>query len=221
MHHNNIKQYYLEEEYPIISIISMKNTGKSILVKHITKEFRINNKFDICYCFCNTSKLNNDYNYLPNKYIHNEVDENLIQKIMYTQENKILNNNDFKKILIIFDDVLGDSNFNLRKSSTLKTLFTQNRHYKISIITSIQQLTNSIPPYVRNNISSFFFSQNNKNNIETIYNEIYFPGTFSEFQKLVYSICNNYYFMIFTKNTYKNSLQKIKASLNKSLKIRY
>ena len=207
------------EKYPIIGIISMKNTGKSVMVKHLTKQYRLLKKFDIAYCFCNTCELNTDYDYLPNKYVINNVNETIIHQIMSKQVEKIKSKKDIKNILFIFDDVMGD--INLKKSGILQTLFTQNRQYRISIIVSVQQLSSVLPPYVRNNVSSYIFSKNNKTNIECIYNETEYNGTIKQFINFVHTHCIDYYFMVYTKGVSNNSFFKIKANLNENLKINY
>jgi AAA+ ATPase superfamily predicted ATPase len=133
----------------IIGIIGKRNSGKSILTKNlIKKRFKDTNSILVC------SKFKPLYSKLPdNIQCFLEYKDNIINDLIKKQKTSE------NQALIVLDDIL---DMIQDKSDTLKSLFFNGRHYKTSLIFTIQCLI-SIQPELRSNIDYIFvfYTQNN------------------------------------------------------------
>ena len=132
------------DKHFILNIFGMCLSGKSQCLKYILYYYAKKNKFDHLLLFTNTS-FNNQYDYIPEQFIHKAYDEDIIQNYMELQKGFILNGQNSRGI-IIFDDCMGISHF---LSPVFKTLSSQFRQFNLSIIICSQSVT-SIPLDVRN-----------------------------------------------------------------------
>lgn len=126
-----------------ILILGPPMSGKTHLIKYMITDLFKNKKLDYGLVFCKTS-FNNSYNFLPEKYIHNDYNEEVIKNLLRIQIQQKENGNS-KKAFIIFDDVLGSINLN---SNFITELFTEYRHYNLTILFATQYLL-KIPPLIR------------------------------------------------------------------------
>ena len=58
-----------------IGIIGAKNSGKSYLLEYLLYEALRNKIYKCGIVFCPTVKLNHSYNFLPQKYIYDDVEQ--------------------------------------------------------------------------------------------------------------------------------------------------
>lgn len=117
--------------------------------------------------------------FIPDCFIHNEYDPNLINKIMNKQKGKIheaknkgikdgkcIENNFF----IVLDDMLHDAG-SWKNDKTIKDIFFNGRHYNFMFILTMQY-TNGIPPGLRSNIDYvFIFNEPSLVNRKKIYQD--------------------------------------------------
>ena len=111
-------------------VVSKRNSGKSILVKHILKNLCENHEVSNIILFSETASYETEYDFIDKKYIIDGIDENKIEKIIKYQQKNTKNNKKIK-LIFIFDDV----NVN-DKSRQLIKLFTQSRHFHVTVIVS-------------------------------------------------------------------------------------
>lgn len=183
-----------------IIISGQTMSGKTNLLHNIIQK-KILNKVDInnIYIFSKTAK-NKDVTYWPLiNYIlknttvkiwniYDEIDFNLINLIMKNQEQDLAMNmvlpkdkrKELKKIVIIFDDILGDKELKSYQSD-LSNFTTMSRHSNILNIFLTQDYT-SIPSKIRRN-SNLVFLLTSDNFSEAMMRENTIKNKWQEFQQ--------------------------------------
>ena len=117
--------------------------GKSHLLKYLIYTAGIKKEFDHCLLFSST-KGTTDYNFIDDKYKYDAFDNVVIEKYIEMCQKK--NEKIIKtRGLLIFDDICGEQSF---KSPLFKKLFSNYRHYGISIIVC-QQMPVELPLAIR------------------------------------------------------------------------
>ena len=116
-----------------------------------------------------------------------------------TNINKSKSVKDFKRILLILDDVCSDSN--LSQSKALKKLCTRGRHLGITVFISLQ-FVNQIYPFCRNNADKIFVGQLNSSDFDNLCTN-FMAGNISkkEFKNIYNNSVLNYNFLIINNNT--------------------
>jgi GTPase SAR1 family protein len=93
----------------------------------------------------------------------------------------------FYEIVMIFDDITSDKWF-CRKTGVLAKLFTQGRHYGITVVVCCQYLK-QLPPVVRDNTDYFFVLSIPKKTIRTLYNDYFeYPETVDQLFGIIRAI---------------------------------
>jgi len=126
---------------PTSIIISGKpKSGKSHAIKYFMLENF--NKFAYGVVFCR-SKFDGKYNYIPDKFVHGDYNEGVLDNLMSIQKRIIENGYQPQEAFVIFDDCL-----DVFESATFKKLIVMYRHYHITIIIATQYI-NKVNPTVR------------------------------------------------------------------------
>lgn len=114
----------------IVALYAPPGSGKTTAVKSIVRHYATTWNHIVVVC-CSPS-LYNDYDFIPQEYIHSVYeDETLMKLIRYQYEN------DFPPGLIIFDDCIAQMNF---RSKVVRTLLTTYRHLNLSVIFCSQKI---------------------------------------------------------------------------------
>ena len=117
----------------IHTIIASKGSGKTNLVLFLLNKYVLHKSIDSLVIFCGSA----DESY--NKYFDedlicrnysNEKLENLL-----TKQRKL---NDDSKLVIVFDDIVGDKKVNFQYNNSIESLLTIHRHDNVSLILSVQ-----------------------------------------------------------------------------------
>ena len=188
-----------------ISICGMRGSGKSELLRYLVLSEQ--EKFNKIICISPTNKMNNFYDFIDNKYIfddfNNEYIELLLKKLGKINEGKNSQNDKPYNVLLILDDCCSSSKFHTNK--TFEKLFTIGRHYFITTII-VSQYLKHIPPCARSNCEFLLVSTLNNSNVQILCNE-YIMGNINKNQFIEiyrYNIQNNGFLLIncnATKNT--------------------
>lgn len=183
----------------ITILCARRNSGKSELVKCLVNKYR--NQFDNIYCICPTEKVNNFYQNAglvkPDCIFDKWSEEwanKLIEKMTYITKTKR------KEVLLILDDLVGDTNFRLSK--TIMTLFIRSRHIGISLIVNVQYL-NTLSPLMRNNADFIICGQLNTNSVDILCDEYISKISKKEFMDMYNKCTKNYNFLIINNTSVK------------------
>jgi Poxvirus A32 protein len=146
-------------------IYGLPGSGKSSLLRYLIYSASCEKKFDHCLLFSGT-KGGKDYDFLDAKYKYDAFDNNVIEKYIEICQKK--NEKAIKtRGLLIFDDICGEQNF---KSDLFKKLFSNYRHYGISVIVC-QQMPVELPLSIRSIVKyGVIYKYVNESQKEKIYN---------------------------------------------------
>jgi len=122
------------------------------------------------------------------------------------------------------DDVIGSLPV---RNKTLQELYSQGRHYKISLILNIQISKNELDTVIRDNLDYFIIGHNGKRAYANLYRELEFNGNESEFISFMTSNTVDYQFILYNNKIVKepDPMKRyyiIKADSNiKNFKLKY
>jgi hypothetical protein len=155
---------------PAIIISACRRSGKTFLCRDLLYQINKNQKFDVCFLFCETADYNEDFEYISDNFKYNKYDEGTLNKIIEKQEECIKRNKKDKdnhpKVLIVLDDVASSSE--LFYSEAISKLFTLGRHLNLSVIYLTQHLSSISPKQRKNADIIIAFKDVNKDNKKTI-----------------------------------------------------
>lgn len=177
--------------------------GKSHLIKYIIHKNK--DKFDYGIVFTQTWFKEGNFDYLPEKYVHKDYDEEILKNFMALQS-KLIKRGISKQTFCIFDDVLDATTFN---NKYFKRLITTLRHFQISVIISTQYC-NSIPPIYRANVmATAIFKSDMNNQLKALF-ESYGQNfsCFNDFKNYVMENTGDYRFIWYDKKNTGNLKQK-------------
>jgi hypothetical protein len=202
------------------TLVGRRHSGKSQMVKWLIKKQR--HHFKEIFVIC-PSAFNGDYKGLvPDSNIMTDFKEewvnSLIQKMAEANKGKNKEFKDFKRVLLILDDVVS-SEIKSHHSKSIKILASRGRHLGCSVAVLSQWLT-SVSPLQRLNSDYLFIGKTNAKSINILFNEFNL-GNMSEpeFRRFVEQNTNDFNFLIINNaasNTtdLTNVYGRLKASLD-------
>jgi len=146
-------------ECPAIIISACRRSGKTYLTRDILHKMGPIYKWDVAILFSETADFNSDFDYIPEQFKYNHLDQDLLGKFIEQQEKTMKQHKAMKKrnksydkepssVLVIFDDVAHDKK--VFHSEKIGKLFILGRHIKMSVIFLTQHL-HALAPKFRNN----------------------------------------------------------------------
>lgn len=197
----------------VVVMIGKRNTGKSFLVKDLLWYHR---QIPVGTVISATESANCFYgNMVPPIFIHNEYNEEIIQRVLTRQErlihkkrrgghNAALIN---PSAYLILDDCLYDNSWT--RSKHIRSLFMNGRHFKMFFIITMQYAL-GIPPNLRTNIDYVFILRENiVQNRKRLY-ECYagmFPN-FEVFCQIMDQCTENYECLVINNNAQSNRIDE-------------
>tara|TARA_Y100000748_G_scaffold302493_1_gene304843 strand:+ start:25 stop:861 length:837 start_codon:yes stop_codon:yes gene_type:complete len=197
----------------VVVMIGKRNTGKSFLVKDLLWYHR---QIPVGTVISATESANCFYgNMVPPIFIHNEYNEDIIQRVLTRQErlihkkrhgghNAALIN---PSAYLILDDCLYDNSWT--RSKHIRSLFMNGRHFKMFFIITMQYAL-GIPPNLRTNIDYVFILRENiVQNRKRLY-ECYagmFPN-FEVFCQIMDQCTENYECLVINNNAQSNRIDE-------------
>jgi len=167
--------------------------------------------------------LNNDYKFLKDTRFSKvypgskeEIDLH-IGKILDHCKDMKKKEKDYS-VMVIFDDI--DVT---KKNDKVAELFTQGRHYNLSVIVSSQNAAHFLGPTKRSNIDYFAFRKVENTYKKTLYNMINTKMTFPEFKDYVDDNTKDYRFLLYDNTSQGNDndrLKTVKAILYDDMKVK-
>lgn len=141
-----------------MTITSKRRTGKSVLLKHLCSQ--IKDWYQTVYVFSMSAHLQPDlFDFVPKDHIIEGFNEEKLKQIWTSQEQLVTKikevkggGGDIPKVLIIFDDIIGDPK--LRNSQTLNNYFILGRHLHFAQIILTQTMSGKwgVPGVIRQNV---------------------------------------------------------------------
>jgi len=158
-----------------ITIVAMRGSGKSELVKYILQNYL--HDFDQYFIFSGTmfsgfyEKMN-----IPKKHLFSECNEewmkNLMSKMERVNQGKNKHSPDFKRCLLVMDDMLTNSRGSHdKKFAYLDMIAQKGRHLGLTLIL-ISQYYTKISPTQRSNSDYLFIGRQNRASYELIESQL-------------------------------------------------
>lgn len=185
-------------------IIGKPGSGKSFLIRDLL--YRKSQFIPVAVVISGSEETNKFYSsMIPEKFIHNEYDESIVEKFMERQKyaTQYIKN---PWCAFIMDDCMEDST--IFKKNIMKRLFKNGRHLDMMAIFSSHYVFD-LPATIRSNVDGvFIFREPNMVNREKLYKN--FAGiipTFQLFQKLMNCITQDYTALYINNITQSNNWQ--------------
>jgi len=155
-------------ENPSIVLCGKRRSGKNVLCRDLAYNY-FRGKVKNVFVFSPTSEIAiNGYDYVPFEFRYNEVDIDVIERIMKRQEYLIKENpkGDYRTLILI-DDIIASND--AKQQKILDKLFICARHFQISLIVSYQYIKKDFSPVQRDNVDVIFtFQQSNYDNKDAL-----------------------------------------------------
>jgi hypothetical protein len=202
------------EDDKVVVLIGKRDTGKSFLCKDL---LYYHQDIPVGTVISATESANCFYGKIvPEIFIHDEYDENVVQRVLERQKKAVDRvNKDIAKYgessvdpraFLILDDCLYDNSW--VKSKQIRSLFMNGRHFKIMFIITMQYAL-GIPPNLRTNIDYVFILRENiVQNRKRIY-ESYagmFPS-FDTFCQVMDQTTEDYELLVINNNAKSNRIE--------------
>lgn len=192
-------------------ITGLPATGKSNLVKALMMKFHTT--FDAAICFCPTiidETGLSAYDFLPIMFVSKTVNINMIKLLKKTQTNPQTKRN----LVMIFDDVTGNTNFHGELEAEFADLFSRSRHYHITVL-FVAHYMKKIPPALREMMTTLFVFNSSADSLEVLRELGQSRLQSAKFKRMIYPLFENNGFALFRRNDPKftNKVVSCKAPL--------
>ena len=170
-----------------IVICGKRNEGKSVMAKWLLFNLVQQEKVEIVYLFSTTEHLSHSFDCVPSKFVIPTFDIPFMEKVISSQQKEIMRKKDgkddpsIKKIMFIFDDMLGSVKQGSNEQLLLNRLFACSRHSKVSLMLLCQTTKSLFSPCLRQNTDYLFFRKINDNQLPSLFESVYWPGTYKNF----------------------------------------
>lgn len=204
-------------KYFTLCLVSVRNSGKSVLIQEIMKDIIKRKKADIVCVMSGSAGLNDDYNFLPSNLVM-PFDDAILHKIWNNQVAIVQKDKTkARHIFIVFDDCL--ANKEAIRNEILQKIWVQGRHIFISACILSQYPAFVLSPTIIGNSDLFLYSKLNRKALERVWSATV-GISFRDFMKISESIGGvNFTFMVI--NNYCKSpdpfqyLSYVRAALKK------
>ena len=218
---NNQKVYSIDDlkiaMHSFILITSRRASGKSVLVKHLTKKLLDDYDFDFIILFSDTANFTKDYDFINKDFIFKtDQIEDKLDKILKLQEKNIKNNKNVNG-LIILDDIKLHT-----KSKKLMDLSSMGRHFHLTCILSCQFPKQIVGTIIRNNLDYIIYSDLGEIALKAIYEATHLGMNFKEFKEFTDKNNHDYQFIMYDGRVQdrKERLKVIRATEYQNLKLK-
>jgi len=218
---SNQKVYSIDEldfkQHSFILITSRRASGKSVLVKHLTKKLLDDYDYDFIVLFSDTANFTKDYDFINKDFIFKtDQMEDKLEKILKIQEKNVKNN---KKVngLIILDDIKLHS-----KSKKLMDGSSMGRHFFLTFILSCQFPKQVVGTIIRNNLDYIIWADQGEIGLRAVFEATHLGMNFKEFKEFTDNNNHNYQFILYDGRTQdrKERLKVIRATEYQNLKLK-
>ena len=146
-----------------IMVVGQRNTGKTLLTTELCYKLKSKRKWIDSYLFSQTAFCQeNYYNFIPKSHRFDSLNIEKLTELLQQQEQmkedylrkKIKK---IKRILIIFDDIIGDKDIKIRDAPLVTKIFTTGRHYCVDMFILLQSAVGASPTQRKNTDVLFSF----------------------------------------------------------------
>lgn len=165
----------------VVNVIGKRGSGKSVFITDIM--YTLRDQFPVVTVVSTTDKLNHTFStHVPEMLIHDKYESCIIEKILDRQRSLVQRKNlrINPNLLLILDDIQGTTRA-IRTDTSLDTIYTTGRHFKVTFISAMQYV-NGLSPTQRSNTDYICLSRdNNLENQKKLFQA--FAGMFNNFKE--------------------------------------
>jgi len=200
-------------------IVGKRGSGKSVLLRDIMYNHR--NMHDIGVCCTPTMETADMFEkFVPRSLIYNDYNGAVLSRIVTQQRLRQEAGKHVDRIFIVLDDCGYEKNMFSSKNTTMRDIFMNGRHYKITLYICLQYCVD-IPPAMRANTDYVYALREPVTANQKRLHDFFFGivDTFANFKKIFNAATTNYECLV-TANTGTSSndledcLYWYKASVN-------
>lgn len=151
--------------YFAISMIGVRNSGKSVMIQAMIKELIKAKRVDMVIVMSGSARLNNDFDFLPPSVVM-QFDPDLL-RTLWAKQVKNKEAGKAEHIFIVFDDCL--ANKEAIRNEILNKIWTQGRHVFISSAILSQYPAYICSPTILGNSDMIMYSKMNRQSLEKLY----------------------------------------------------
>ena len=155
------------------------------MAKWLLRSLVAQQKVENIYLFSPTETLSHSFDCVPDSHIIPSFDLKFINSIIDAQtkicKKKGKDDPSVSRVLFIFDDMLGAVAQGSLEQQMLNRLFATSRHLKIGLMVLSQTARGLFSPALRQNTDYLLFRKINDNQLPSIHESIYFPGSLGSF----------------------------------------
>lgn len=214
----------IHSPYNTYVFVSMRNSGKSKSIRNLVVELlqKIHHHNIVLFSTTAYKKLNDDYKFLDGPFAKvfpgdKETIEENVGKILKHCEEMKRKHEDYS-VLVIFDDI--DIT---KKNAKAPELFTQGRHYNLSVIVSSQNAAYFLEPTIRTNIDYLVFRKVENTYKNRLWNMCNIKMSFKDFKSYIDENTTDYKFILYdnTSQSFDQERMKVvKSVLYKDMKLK-
>ena len=171
----------------IVLLCAAPRSGKSYTIRWLLTTLAMAGKFDYGVVFSTSGKVNGDYDYVPQQYVHAEyTDEKLAAILRHQDKRRSLRPpssglkgqgsnlptkvRECPPMFLVFDDMTGQVNMN---SKVFTRLITSYRHYNITLFFAAHLITRVSTVFRECCRYAFIFKQNTSRSVDSLWNEFF------------------------------------------------
>lgn len=186
----------------VTMLVGRRGTGKSTILQELC--YHLRHQIDYVVGFSPTEEVNEDlFNIIPRSMVYNEIDIPKIQELISLQKRTWKIKPSYH-LLLLFDDCGYDKK--KFRNKTIGDLFKNGRHYKITVIFTMQY-AKDIGPDLRGQIDYLFACQDAGIDSRAILHKQFF-GQFRKFKDFAFTMdrcTENYECIVNDSKTSKNN----------------
>lgn len=184
-------------------IIAPFGSGKTTLLKYLLLEQLQNIAGVVVISATGIDSYSTNYSFLNKKYIYDSWSDDFISRICKLGK-KIKKHDPSKHLVLIFDDSIGIAK-GLFKKEENKKIFTQLRHFNISVLISQHQIQNETTTLIRKNAKDvILFCESEVNGLKMLYESFGRSSAnlsqFSDFEQKIRGL-PKYHFLHWNRDT--------------------
>jgi hypothetical protein len=148
-----------------LSMIGVRNSGKSVLIQQIIKALCKKKLVDIVLVMSGSAQLNDDYNFLPEGTVM-PFSSDMLHRI-WDKQLKEKKEGKQKRVFIVFDDCLTDKN--AIRNEIMMRIYVQGRHISLGSAILSQYPAYITSPTILGNSDCILYSKLNRQAIERLW----------------------------------------------------
>lgn len=181
-------------------LIGKRGSGKSVLLRDIMYNHRSMHDIGVC-CTPTMETAEMFKEFVPESLIYNDYNGGVLQRIVAQQRLRQESGKPVQRIFIVLDDCGYEKSMFSSKNSTMRDIFMNGRHYKITLYICLQYCVD-IPPAMRANTDYVYALREPVLGNQKRLHEFFFGivDTFANFKKIFNAATSNFECLV-TANT--------------------